>query len=275
MRLLRRFCRRRASVLGAVLLAGVLLMAAGADWLYPGDPWDMAAPPLLWPGEDPGFPLGSDTLGRDIAAGLFHGARASLLIGSVAAFAALTAGVAVGAAAGWYGGRVDAVLMRVTELVQAMPPFLFAVVLIAALGPRLRTTVLALAAISWPTVVRLMRGEVMRLRQREFVEACVGLGMTDLRIVVRHVLPNALPPVIVMASVIVASAILTEAGLSFLGLGDPDVLSWGTMIGLGRDTLRTSPYMAAIPGVAILATVLGLNLVSEGLNDALLPGGER
>ena len=275
MRLLRRFCRRRASVLGAVLLAAVLLMAAGADWLYPGDPWDMAAPPLLWPGEDPGFPLGSDTLGRDIAAGLFHGARASLLIGSVAAFAALTAGVAVGAAAGWYGGRVDAVLMRVTELVQAMPPFLFAVVLIAALGPRLRTTVLALAAISWPTVVRLMRGEVMRLRQREFVEACVGLGMTDLRIVVRHVLPNALPPVIVMASVIVASAILTEAGLSFLGLGDPDVLSWGTMIGLGRDTLRTSPYMAAIPGVAILATVLGLNLVSEGLNDALLPGGER
>jgi len=272
--LLRRFCRRRASVLGAALLAGVILAACCAGWAYPGDPWDMAAPPLLWPGEDPAFPLGSDTLGRDLAAGLFHGARASLLIGGVSALAALAAGTTIGALAGYYGGRLDAALMRVAELVQTMPPFLFAIVLIAILGPRLRTIVFALAAISWPTVARLVRGEFLRLREREFVQSCTALGMSDLRIIVRHILPNALPPVIVITSVVVASAILTEAGLSFLGLGDPNVLTWGTMIGLGRDTLRTAWYMAAIPGAAILVTVLGLNLVGEGLNDALLPGSD-
>ena len=270
--LLRRFCRRRASVLGAVLVAAMLLMAASADWLYPGDPWDMAAPPLLWPGDDPSFPLGSDTLGRDIAAGLFHGARASLLIGAAASAVALLAGTAVGALAGYYGGRIDGALMRLTELVQTMPPFLFAIVLIVIAGPHLRTIVLALSVISWPTVARLVRGEVRRLRERDFVQSCVALGMSDRRIILRHIMPNALPPVIVMTSVIAASAILTEAGLSFLGLGDPNVLTWGTMIGLGRDTLRTAWYMAAIPGAAILLTVLGLNLVGEGLNDALLPG---
>lgn len=271
-RFLRRFCRRRSSVLGALLLAGVLALAASADLIRPGDPWDMAAPPLLWPGEDAAFPLGSDTLGRDIASGLAHGARASLFVGAAAAAAALLAGIAVGGLAGWHGGRTDAALMRLTELVQTMPPFLFAVVLISILGPRLHVTVLALAVISWPTIARLVRGEFLRLREREFVEACTAMGMGDMRIMVRHILPNALPPVVVMTSVIVASAILTEAGLSFLGLGDPNVMTWGTMIGLGRDTLRTGWYMAAIPGCAILLTVLGLNLVGEGLNDALLPG---
>ena len=270
-RLARRFCRRRASVLGALLLAGVLGLAASADLLFPGDPWDMAAPPLLWPGEDPAFPLGSDTLGRDIAAGLAHGARASLLVGAASAAASLLAGTVVGAAAGWYGGRTDAWLMRLTELVQTMPPFLFAVVLIAILGPHLPVTVLALAVISWPGVARLVRGEFIRLRDREFVEACTAMGMGNIRIMVRHILPNALPPIVVVTSVVVASAILTEAGLSFLGLGDPGVLTWGTMIGLGRDTLRTAWYMAAIPGAAILVTVLGLNLVGEGLNAALRP----
>ena len=274
-RFARRFCRRRASVLGALLLAGVLGLAASADLLFPGDPWDMAAAPLLWPGEDPAFPLGSDTLGRNIAAGLAHGARASLLVGTASAAASLLAGTAVGAAAGWHGGRTDAWLMRLTELVQTMPPFLFAVVLIAILGPRLPVTVLALAVISWPGVARLVRGEFMRLRDREFVEACIAMGMSDMRIMARHILPNALPSIVVITSVLIASAILTEAGLSFLGLGDPNVLTWGTMIGLGRDTLRTAWYMAAIPGAAILITVLGLNLVGEGVNDALRPERNR
>jgi peptide/nickel transport system permease protein len=268
---LRRFARRRASLLGVALLAIVLAMAASADWVYPGDPWDMAAPPLLWPGEDPAFPLGSDTLGRDIAAGLFHGARASLLIGAGATAAAVLVGTAIGALAGYFGGATDAALMRVTELVQTIPPFLFAVVLIAILGPRIATIVFALAAISWPTVARLVRGEFRRLREQEFVQSCAALGMGHARIMLRHILPNAFPPVIVMISVMVASAILTEAGLSFLGLGDPNVLTWGTMIGLGRDTIRTEWYMAAIPGCAILVTVLALNLVGEGFNDALSP----
>ncbi len=253
------------------MLGAVLAMAACADWAYPGDPWDMAAPPLLWPGENSAFPLGSDTLGRDIAAGLFHGARESLLIGVAATAAAVIVGTAIGALAGYFGGGVDAALMRLTELVQTIPPFLFAVVLIAILGPSIATIVLALAAISWPIVARLVRGEFRRLREQEFVQSCIALGMGHFRIMFLHILPNALPPVIVMISVMVASAILTEAGLSFLGLGDPNVLTWGTMIGLGRDTIRTEWYMAAIPGCAILVTVLGLNLVGEGLNDALSP----
>jgi peptide/nickel transport system permease protein len=267
----RRFARRRATLLGVALLGAVLAMAASADWAFPGDPWDMAAPPLLWPGADPAFPLGSDTLGRDIAAGLFHGARQSLLIGGAATAAALVVGTAIGAISGFYGGRTDAVLMRLTEIVQTMPPFLFAVVMIAIVGPSIATIVAALAAISWPTIARLVRGEFLRLRELEFIQSCTATGMSDARIMLRHMLPNALPPVIVMVSVMVASAILTEAGLSFLGLGDPNVMTWGTMIGLGRDTLRTEWYMAAIPGCAILATVLGLNLVGEGLNDALSP----
>lgn len=268
-----RFARRRASVLGAALLAGVVGMAAVAGSLYPGDPWDMAADPLLWPGRDAAFPLGSDTLGRDVAAGLFHGARASLLVAASATVTALAIGIVVGALAGYCGGRVDRALMRVTEAVQTMPPFLFAVVLVAVGGATIGVIVLALAAVSWPTVARLVRGEFLRLREREFVQACVALGMGHRRIMLRHILPNALPPVVVMTSVIAASAILTEAGLSFLGLGDPDVMTWGTMIGLGRDTLRTAWYLAAIPGCAILLTVLGLNLVGEGLSDALSPMG--
>lgn len=256
---------------GAVLLALVVLMAAGADWVYPGDPWDMVAQPLLWPGQDAQFPLGSDTLGRDLAAGLFHGARESLLVGVAATAVALLFGCVVGAAAGWYGKRIDALLMRLTELVQTLPPFLFAIVLIAIMGSRLPVIIGAIAAISWPTVARLMRGEVLRLREQDFVAGCIAVGMRDSRIILRHILPNALPPVIVITSVIAASAILTEAGLSFLGLGDPEVMTWGTMIAQGRDTLRTAWYMAAIPGCAILLTVLGLNLVGEGLNDALSP----
>lgn len=262
-------------MLGAALVACVLLMAASADLFYPGDPWDMAAQPLLWPGQDPLFPLGSDTLGRDLAAGLFHGARASLGIGAAATAAALLVGTLVGAVAGYRGGRTDALLMRAAEFVQTMPPFLFAVVLIAALGASLRTIVLALSAVAWPTVARLVRGEFLRLREQEFVQSCRALGMGDMRIMLRHILPNALPPVVVITSVIAAGAILTEAGLSFLGLGDPNVMTWGTMIGLGRDVLRTAPYLAAVPGCAILLLVLGLNLVGEGLNDALRPQGDR
>ncbi len=270
--ILRRFAKRRASLAGAVLLTLVVTMAVSAGWFYPGDPWDMAAAPLLWPGQDAAFPLGSDTLGRDIAAGLFHGARASLLVAVAATAAALAVGTVVGATAGYFGRATDRVLMGVTEAVQTMPPFLFALVLVAVGGASIGVIVAALAAVSWPTVARLVRGEFIKLRDRDFVQACVALGMGPMRIVLRHILPNALPPVIVMASVIAASAILTEAGLSFLGLGDPDVMTWGTMIGLGRDTLRTAWYLAAIPGCAILLTVLGLNLVGEGISDALAPG---
>ncbi|MFO1318719.1 MAG: ABC transporter permease [Burkholderiales bacterium] len=268
---LARFARNVPAVAGVVILLGVIVMAVLAPVLYPGDPWDMVAEPFIAPGADRAYPLGSDMMGRDLAAGIFHGARVSLLIGLVATGVALALGVTFGALAGYFGGWVDNVLMRVTELFQTIPAFLFAIVLVAIFKPSVATIVLAIGVVSWPPVARLTRGEFLSLRSREFVQACVAMGMGDARIILLHCLPNALPPIIVTGSLMVATAILTEAGLAFLGLGDPNVMSWGTIIGAGREVLRTAWYVCTLPGVAILFTVLALNLVGEGLNDALNP----
>lgn len=268
---LRRFARNKAAVGGVVILLVVIALALLAPVLYPDSPWDMVAEPFLAPGADRAHPLGSDMMGRDLAAGIFHGARVSLVIGIVATLVALAVGVTIGAIAGYYGSWVDNVLMRVTELFQTIPAFIFAIVLVSIFQPSVTSIVLAIGTVSWPPVARLTRGEFLTLRHREFVQACVTIGMGDLRIIVLHVLPNALAPIIVTGSLMVATAILTEAGLAFLGLGDPNVMSWGTIIGAGREVLRTAAYVTAIPGVAILLTVLALNLVGEGLNDALNP----
>lgn len=267
---LRRFVRNRAAVAGLAVLATVAAMALATPLLYPGDPWDMVAEPFLPPGA-PGHPAGTDMMGRDIAAGLFHGARVSLLIGLVATGVALLIGVTVGALAGYFGGRIDNVLMRLTELFQTIPAFLFAIVLVAIFRPSVATVVLAIGVVSWPPVARLTRGEFLSLRSRDFVQACIAMGMGDVRIITLHVLPNALAPIVVTGSLMVATAILTEAGLAFLGLSDPNVMSWGSIIGAGREVLRTAAWITALPGVAILLTVLAINLVGEGLNDALNP----
>jgi peptide/nickel transport system permease protein len=265
-----RFIRNRAALAGLAVLVLVALMALAAPVLYPGDPWDMVAEPFLPPGS-PGYPAGTDMMGRDIAAGLFHGARVSLLIGLVATAVALLIGVAVGAVAGYFGGLADNALMRVTELFQTIPAFLFAIVLVAIFRPSVATVVLAIGVVSWPPVARLTRGEFLSLRGRDFVQACVAMGMGDARIIALHVLPNALAPIVVTGSLMVATAILTEAGLAFLGLSDPNVMSWGSIIGAGREVLRTAAWITALPGVAIMLTVLAINLVGEGLNDALNP----
>jgi peptide/nickel transport system permease protein len=267
----RQFRRKRSALLGLCLLLAICLMAAAAPWLFPGDPGDLVAPPLLWPGQDPAFPLGSDPLGRDVTAGIFHGAGTALMIGAISTCVALAIGIGVGALAGFYGGWVNDVLMRITEMFQTMPQFILAVVLVAIFTPSVGAIVTALALVSWPPVARLVRAEFLSLREREFVQSCYAIGMSQRAIILTQILPNCLTPVIVTASIIAASAILTEAGLSFLGLGDPNVVTWGAMIGAGRDSLRTAWYLVTIPGVAILATVLSLNLVGEGLNDALNP----
>ena len=268
---LRRFRRNRPAMAGLIVLAVITAVALAAAIVSPGDPWEMVAQPFLWPGDDAAYPLGTDMMGRSLAAGLVHGATVSLLIGLIATAMAVVIGVGVGALAGYYGGRVNDALMRVTELFQTLPPFIFAIVVVAVLRPSVRTVVLAIGLVSWPAVARLVRGEFIALREREFVLAGIALGMSDTRIIVTQILPNALPAIIVTASLNVATAILLEAGLSFLGLGDPNVMSWGTIIGAGRDALRTAWYIAALPGVAILVTVLAINLVGEGLNDALNP----
>lgn len=267
----RRYRRSPSAVLGLALLAVVVAMALAAPWLYPGDPLALAGRPLEWPGAAPGLPLGTDNLGRDIAAGLFHGARVSLLIGGVATLVAIGFGIVVGAVAGYYRGGVDDALMRFTEAFQTVPNFVLLLTLVAVLGATMPTIVVAIGIVSWTAPARLVRAEFLSLRQREFVDACRVMGMGDRQIIFREILPNAMPPIIVYASVVMAVAILLESALAFLGLGDPNVASWGNMIGNGRNVLRTAWYVSALPGLAILATVLAISLVGQGLNDALNP----
>ncbi|OGA01310.1 MAG: ABC transporter permease, partial [Betaproteobacteria bacterium RIFCSPLOWO2_02_FULL_62_17] len=263
--------RKTSAVIGLALLLLVMLVALVGPWLVSSDPWDIVVRPFLWPGEDPEFPLGSDILGRDILSGIVHGARVSLQIGLAATAAALGIGVTVGAVAGYFRGWPDDLLMRITELFQTIPTFLLAVVLVAIFKPSMLTIIVVISAVTWPAVARLVRAEFLSLREREFVQSCVVIGMSEARIIFQQILPNCLAPIIVMSSILVASAILTESGLSFLGLGDPNLMSWGTMIGIGREAMRTAWYMSALPGIAIVITVLALNLVGEGLNDALNP----
>lgn len=270
-RFLANYLRSPAAVIGLILLLGVIFMAASADWFFPRDPLSLAGRPLQWPGDNPRFWLGTDNSGRDIAAQIFHGARISLLIGLVATSIAVTIGIVIGAVAGYYGGWVDDVLMRVVEAFQTLPNFLLLLVFVSIFGSELMTVVVAIGAVSWPAPARLTRAEFLSLRSREFVEACHTLGMRDRQIIFREILPNALPPVIVYASVVMAVAILLESALAFLRLSDPNVASWGNLIGLGRDVLRVQWYVSAIPGVAILLTVLAVSLVGQGLNDALNP----
>ncbi len=210
-------------------------------------------------------------LGRDIAAGLVHGARVSLLVGTISTLFAVVVGVGVGSIAGYFGGRIDDALMRITEFFQTIPQLAMAVVLVAIFTPSLFSIVTAIALVSWPPVARLVRAEVLSLREREFVEAAIVLGRPTHLILLDEILPNTLPPVIVTASLMVATAILTEAALSFLGLGDRNFMSWGFMIGAARSMLREAPWLSVFPGLAILITVLAVNLAGEGLNDALNP----
>lgn len=267
----RAFLRNPSAMAGVVLLAFMLVLALVAPLLYPGDPLDMVAPPLLWPGQDVAYPLGSDSLGRDVIAGIAHGARISLSVGVVAAVLSLVIGVLVGATAGYFGGRIDDVLVRITELFQTMPSFLFVIVVVAIGQPSVPVIVFAIGLASWPVIARLVRAEFRALRETEFVLAARSQGFSHARIIFQEMLPNALPPVIVTTSVLVASAILIESALSFLGMGDPNAVSWGSMIGQGRELLRTAWFLTALPGAAIVLTVLALNLVGDGLNDAFNP----
>lgn len=266
-----RYRRNAGAVFGLAVLASVLILALIAPLLYPVSPWQMIGAPLLDPFENMAFPLGTDMLGRDIAAGLVHGARVSLLVGTVSTLCAVFVGVGIGCVAGYFGGVIEDVLMRITEFFQTIPQLAMAVVLVAIFTPSLVSIVTAIALVSWPPVARLVRAEVLSLREREFVEAATVLGRPTYLILFDEILPNALPPVIVTATLMIATAILTEAALSFLGLGDRNFMSWGFMIGAARSMLREAPWLSVMPGVAILLTVLAINLAGEGLNDALNP----
>jgi peptide/nickel transport system permease protein len=266
----RNFARNRGAVVGLVILLLVIVVAIGAPWFFPGSPWDMAGAPFMPPGEM-GMMLGSDSLGRDVAAGIAHGARVSLLVGGVSTVVALVIGVGLGAIAGYLGGWADDVVMRFTEFFQTIPSFVLAILLVAIFTPTIQSIVFAIAVVSWPPVARVVRAEFLSLRSREFVQASEVLGKSRVSIVLGDILPNALSPIVVLSSLMVASAILLESALSFLGLGDPNLMSWGFLIGSGRSVIRIAWWMSVFPGIAIFLTVLSLNLVGEGLSDALNP----
>jgi peptide/nickel transport system permease protein len=266
-----RLLRNPGALVGVLVLLAVVAVAILAPLQYPNSPFRLVGRPVLAPFALERFPLGTDALGRDVAAGLMHGARVSLLIGLVSTGVALLIGVPIGAFAGYLGGLADDALMRFTELFQTVPSFALAIVIVAILQPSIASIVIAIALVSWPPVARLVRGEFLSLRTREYVQAAITLGQTTPRIILSQILPNTVAPITVMASLMVASAILLESSLSFLGLGDPNLMTWGYMVGAGRTRLLDAWWISFFPGLAIFLTVLALNLVGEGLNDALNP----
>lgn len=269
MTLWRRLARRPLGLAG---LAGAVLFVATAvvgPWLAPSDPLALGREALASPG--PGHWFGTDELGRDVLSGVLHGARVSLVVGLLSAAGAVVIGIGVGAAAGYVGGALDEALMRVTEWVLVVPQFLIVLVLAAIFGSDLSLVIGVLAAVAWPTTARLTRAEFLALGGREFVAAARSLGASDLRIVLREILPNALPPVVVAASLQIPASILAEASLRFLGLSDPARVSWGGMLNQAQNFLQQAWWMAFFPGTAIFLTVLSFNLAGDLLNEVLDP----
>ncbi|WP_429927770.1 ABC transporter permease [Achromobacter xylosoxidans] len=266
---LRAFVRNPGALIGLLLLVAILAVALFGPLVMQADPFEIASAPMEPPGGE--LLLGSDYLGRDVLTGMIHGGRATLLVGVVAAVLSMAIGITVGALAGYYGGWVDETLMRITEFFQVLPALLFAMVLVTLFSPSLGTIAVAIGVVSWTATARLARGEFLSLKRREYVLAERVIGSSNARIIWRVILPNALAPLIVSATLAIGTAILFEAGLSFLGLGDPNVMSWGLMIGSNRPYILTAWWAVTLPGAAIFLTVLAVSLIGDGLNDALNP----
>ncbi|MCI5095892.1 MAG: ABC transporter permease [Rhodobacteraceae bacterium] len=265
------FRLNHAALVALVILILIVIMAIIGPSLYGRDPYDMVWAPFTRPGENWDFILGTDYLGRDLLAMIINGTRVSIIIGLAAAFVSVFIGVTVGALAGFYRGWVEEALMRFTEFFQVLPTLLFSMVIVALFGASLPMITLAIGVVSWTAVARITRSEFLRIRELEYVMASRASGATNAKLMFRVILPNALPPIIVQSALMVGSAILFEAGLSFLGLTDPNVVSWGQIIGSNRTYFLDASFTVTIPGVAIFVTVLCISLVGDGLNDALNP----
>ncbi|PYN91913.1 MAG: diguanylate cyclase [Candidatus Rokuibacteriota bacterium] len=264
--------RNRLAVVGAVVLLAVTLLAALAPWLPLADPDTVATARRLQPPLTPGHPLGTDEFGRDLLARLVWGARVSLVAGVATAAGSLTIGLVFGVLAGYRGGWAETILMRLTDVIMAFPYILLAIAIVAGLGPGLRNAMIAIAVVGFPLYARLVRGLVLSLREREFVEAARALGGGDNRILVRHLLPHLISPVVVAFSLDVGAKILATAGLSFLGLGtQPPTADWGSMLATARQFVVLRPHVALLPGLAIFVIVVSLNLVGDALRDLLDP----
>jgi len=267
----RMFFRNKAAVAGLFLLLGVILMTFLGPYVYDEDPKDIVARPLKGPGTEDVPGLGTDYLGRDVLAGVVNGGLTSLRVAAIAAALIVMIGVTIGAVSGFYGGVIDNALMRFTEVFQVLPALLFAMVVVALFGPSPWKVSIAIGLVLWPQLARLTRAEFLRLKNMEFVKAAQAIGSSDLRIIMRVILPNALPPLIVATTLVMGGAILLEAGLAFLGLGDANEVSWGLMIGQNRTNFITSWWTVTFPGLAIFVTVLSFSLIGDGLQDAFNP----
>jgi peptide/nickel transport system permease protein len=265
--------RTPAGVVGLVLTLALVAMALLADAVAPVNPFASVAPPLVPPSR--AYAFGTDDLGRDVLAGIIHGARTSLLVVASVTVLAAIIGVAVGAVSGYWTGAVDDVLMRLTDFVLVVPRFFLAVVVIALFGAGMDRLIIVLALTSWPAIARVVRAQTLSLVRREFVDAARALGATDTRVLVRYVLPGVLPPALIVISLNAAGVILLEAGLSFIGLGDPHRMSWGYLANNAQRFLRVAWWVALFPGAAIALAVLGLNLLGDALNDLLDPRAPR
>ena len=265
----RRLARNRWAMVGLAVVAAVVLLAALAPWLAPADPYrgelvvSLRAPSA-------GHLFGTDAQGRDVLSRVLYGARVSLAVGLVSQGVALLLGIALGLVAGYYGRWLDAAVMRLADVTLAFPSLLLLIAIAAAVQPSLPVVFVVIGVVGWAGMARLVRGQVLQVRAREYIQAARALGASDLRVVARHVLPNVVAPVVVAATLGIGGAIMAEAALSFVGLGaQPPTPSWGAMVAEGRDLLRVAPWVSLVPGLAIGAAVLGVNLLGDGLRDAL------
>lgn len=266
----RMYLRNYSAVMGLIILSLIVVISLIGPLVYSTDPFEMVWAPFTKPGEQ-GFILGTDYLGRDLLAQIIHGGKVTLAVGCAAALLSVFIGITIGALSGFYRGWVEELLMRITEFFQVLPTLLFSMVIVALFGASLPVITFAIGIVSWTAVARITRAEFLRIRELEYVTASRSVGAKDIYLIMQVILPNALPPIVVQATLMVGSAILFEAGLSFLGLSDPNVMSWGAIMGNNRQYILLEGYILMYPGLAIFITVLAISLVGDGLNDALNP----
>ncbi|NWF76192.1 MAG: ABC transporter permease [Nitrospirae bacterium] len=267
----KRFSRNKLAVIGVIVVFILITISLSAPVISPYDPTEIDVYNVLSPPSKTHF-LGTDELGRDLLSRIIWGSRVSLKVGFVAVGIAILIGVIIGSLAGFYGGKVDAILMRFVDIMLAFPTFFLILAVISILEPNIFTIMAVIGITGWMDVARLVRAEFLSLKERDFIDAAKAIGLNNTRLIYRHILPNALSPVFVAATFGVAGAILTESGLSFLGLGvQPPDPSWGNILTSGKDNIEVAWWLSLFPGLAILITVLSYNLVGEGLRDALDP----
>ena len=263
------FRRNRAAEWSLYLIIGFVLAATLAYQLSPYDPFALGDETLIAPRGD--HWMGTDDLGRDTLSRVIHGSRVPLLVGFLATAASMALGILIGSLSGYFGGRTDIILMRVTEYVLVVPRFFLALLVVAMLGTGIEKIIVVIGILGWPEVARVVRAQFLTFREREFVVAARAIGASHAKVIFREILPNAIPPAVVVASILVARAIILEAGLSFLGLGDPNLISWGSLLSEAQERISASVWLALFPGLAISLLVLCINLFGDGINDVLNP----